>query len=252
MNKIILALTLVGIEKTEQSICDIFLDLLRNEQYGEIPGRNLRQLLNLTKDKLFNLLESLSNRHIFSYSRTTHPSNSVYITAGDGYYMLNISYQDWEPAENSLFYKLCTLNGYRFSVDSWHIILEKYDIRKGITKQILEDKKLTPYQLYNEFCERYARFFHKEYKPIHIERDLAYCKKVICDCSFKNLKDSQILEFLEWTFRVKIRDFKGEFLVGFLPLCLKDYFASTVVQIIGVGYKKDENGNLIKHETQKS
>jgi len=246
MNKILLALTLIGIEKTEQSICGIFLDLLKNEQYGEIPGRNLRQLFNLSKDKLFSILEGLSNRHIFSYSQTAVPSKSVYVTAGDGRYIFNIMYHDWEPAESSLFYKLCALNGYRFNIDSWHIMLEKYDIRRGIEKKILEEKKLTPYQLYNEFCEKYVRLFHREYKPLHIERDLAYCKKVICDCSFKNLKDSQILEFLEWTFRVKIRDFKGEFLVGFLPLCLKDYLASTLIQVVGLGYTKDENGNLIK------
>ncbi len=252
MNKILFALAIIGVEKTEYLLCSIFLDLLKNEQYGEIPGRNLRQLLNLTKDTLFSLLEGLSNRHIFSYSQTVMPPNSIYVKAGAGQYIFNMHYQDWEPVETSLFYTLCRLEGYRFNADSWNIILEKYDIRKEGTRKNLVEKKLTPYQLYNDFCEEYQQLFHKEYKPLHIERDLAYCKKIICDCSFKNLKDPQILEFLEWAFRVKVKDFKGEFLVGFLPLCLRDYLASTLIQVVRSGYIKDENGNLIKDETQKS
>jgi hypothetical protein len=249
MDKIVFALTIVGVEKTELAICNIFLDLLKNERWGEIPGKNLRQLFDLTKDKLFNILENLLSKNIFKHSRNSIPINTVYITGGDAHYIFNPEYLNWIPSDVSLFYKLCKLYSYRFNNDSWKMILNHYDIREEIEKKTSLEEKLTPYQLYDLFCAKYRKLFNREYEPSHIERDLAYCKKVICDCSFKNLRDAQILEFLEWTFRVKTRSFKGEFLVGFLPLCLRDYLASTSISIVNPGYIKDENGNIIKNET---
>lgn len=246
MDKIIFALTIVGVEKTERAICDIFLDLSKNEQWGEIPGKNLRQLFDLTRDKLFNILENLLSKNIFKHNRNSIPINTVYVTGGDAHYIFNPDYLNWIPSDSSLFYKLCKLHSHRFNSDSWRLILSSYDIREETTKKSSLEERLTPYQLYDLFCAEYKKLFNREYEPPHIERDLAYCKKIICECSFKNLRDAQILEFVEWAFRVKTRSFRGEFLVGFLPLCLRDYLASTVVSAISPGYTKDENGNILK------
>jgi hypothetical protein len=75
MDKTIFALTIVGVEKTEYTVCNLFLDAVKNTQYGEIPGKNLRQLLDITKEKLFGMMENLVSKGIFKYSKTLMDTN---------------------------------------------------------------------------------------------------------------------------------------------------------------------------------
>jgi|GEM_PF-6030779 len=244
MNKIIFALSILGLEKTEHHVCNLLLDLVTNVQYGEVPGKNLRGLLELTKEKLFDALEKLQTLNVIKYVREPLP-DSVYIKAGEGFYMFNSQYKTWRPTESSLFYKICKQLGHRFTEESYLYILDNYNIRDAVEAQKSNtEERLIPYQLYDIFCERYKTTFHREYRSTNTNRDLAYMKKVLFECSMKNLKDSQIREFLDWSFRVKTRDFKGEFLVGFLPLCLKDYLASTLVEKTNSKFIKDEDGRL--------
>ena len=131
MSKIILALTISGLEKTELTVCTLFLDMIQNEQYGEVPGKNIRQLLDLTKDQLFTIVEKLVHRNIIRYLRMV-PSEVVYLKAGEGFYVFNKKYETWIPSENSLFYKICKASGWRFNEEAWKYITENYDLRKEI------------------------------------------------------------------------------------------------------------------------
>lgn len=242
--KEILAVTILGLEKTEHVIVCLFLDCFYNNMIGEILGRNLRYLLGITKDKSFHMLEGLVQKNILKYTTTVN-KNSIYIKGGIGYYIFNSNYEEWIPTSNSLFYKLCKLKGLHFNNLSYNYIISRLDLRKALKKSVKDvDKSLTPYELYGIFCKYYKNYFRKEYNPLNQYKDFSTIKKVICRCSYSGIKDSQIKEFVNWCFRVKAKGFKGNFIIGFLPLCLGDYLKLNIVEKINPRYKKDENGRL--------
>ena len=242
------ALTILGLEKTEYTVATIFLDAKYANRKGEIPGRNFRYLLDITKDKLFQILESLLQKNILKYS-TTINENVIYIQGGKCYYVFNSNYNEWIPTENSLFYKLCKLKGLRFNTRSYNKIISELDFREAIKSENKEvDKGITPYEVYDLFCKLYKQYFGKEYVPLNQYRDFSTTKKIICKCSFKGISDSQIKSFIDWCFKVKAKTFSGNFIIGFLPLCLSDYLKANVVEQIDARFKKDENGHLRERE----
>jgi len=240
MDKIILSLNIMGLEKQELSICLFIVDLVRNDKYGELPGKNIRILFDITKDKLFEILEGLVIKNVFKYS-SAHNNDTIYIKAGDGYYVFNKNYITWIPTSDSLFYKLCKQLKIRFTIESYNYILEHYSIMNEVEKSIIIEERLTPYELFDSFCVYYKKEFNKEYRTNNQARDLMHLKKVICECSYKNMKDIQIKEFIKWTFDIKANEFKGDFIVGFLPTCLKDYLMQNSIST--TKFIKDENGN---------
>jgi len=250
--KDLLAVLLVGLNPKEYHMVMLLMYLQKSEQYGEIPGSNLRNLMgtNVTKEQLFLELEKLVQKNILRFSNNKVP-NTVYISAGKGYYVFNQYYQEWVPTSDSGFYKVARILGYTYNKQSYNTILRDTDFREELVKDLVRagDSKLTPYEAYDIFCNLYKRTFNREYGGVNQIKDFQTLKKLIYDMSFENYSDNHIKDFLEWSFRAKSRDFKGDFIVGFLPLCLQDYRAQVQVQKIKPGYTLDENGRLkIKDE----
>jgi hypothetical protein len=249
MNKEVFATTILGLDKNELTLTLLMLDCSKNEQWGEIPGKNIRALLELTKESLFELLEKLLSKGIVRYSNIPlYAGTNIYLQAGKGFYVYNRDYRTWQPTEQSLYYKLCRSMGLRFSSDSYIYILDHYNIYAIKDLKVTSEEVLTPYELYDIFCQTFQEKFGREYRPTSQVRDLGYMKKVIFDACRVGLRDIQIQEFISWAVRVKSKDFKGAFLIGFLPLCHKDYLAAKKVEIMPKGFYKDENGQLRKQE----
>jgi len=245
-SKEILAITILGSEKNEQRLIGLLLELVQSERYGEIPGSNIRSILDLTKEHLFDLIERLVQRGIFKYLKEV-PEKTVYIRGGEGAYIFNSNYKEWAPTNDSLFYKLCKVYGLRFNNTSYNYIIESMDIRvEKDKKSTPATKGITPYEIYDMFCQQYHKCFNKEYSPLNQYKDFLTLKNIICEFSYSNIDDKYIKEFIDWCFRVKVKDFKQGFIIGFLPMCLKDYLGSNQVEKIRPGYIKDEDGRLRK------
>jgi hypothetical protein len=243
--KEILAGTIIGLEPKEQILVNLLLESQSNEQTGEIPGVTLRKILETTKDDLFHILERLLQKRIFGFAKQVI-EGKLYIKAGEGYYIFDNDYTHWIPSSDSLFYKLCKLLDMKFNEESYLRVLKEFDIRNPIQEKEAKDKldKITPYEIYDMFCHKYKRVFNKEYTPPNQYRDFGTIKKILCELSYKNFKDSQIKDFIEWCFMVKVREFKGNFIVGFLPLCLQDYLKMNNIEKNKPNTTKDEDGRL--------
>lgn len=241
-----LATLLVGLNKTEQVVVLTLLYLDSQKQYGEVPGRNLRTLLDVSKEQLFLELEKLVQKNILKFSNDI-VENRVYLSAGKGYYVFNENYREWLPVAESLFYKICKLVGYGYNKHSYLIILNEIDLRKELNKDPeIKDTKITPYELFDLFCQWHLKIFGREYVPPNQAKDLQTLKKIIFDMSFDGFNENAIKEFLKWSFLSKAKTFNSSFIVGFLPLCLKDYLTTVKTSPINKGYIKDEDGRLRK------
>ncbi len=245
MSKELLPLILLGLDKTELTIVAFFMELILSKRYGECPGRNLRQCLDITKEQLFTTLERLVQRGILKCLRAV-PAETVYIKGGETYYVFNGDYSKWIPSNDSTFYKLCKLMGLRYNNMSYNFIVETLDIRKPLTDEATQkEKSITPYEVYDLFCTHYKNTFGKEYRPLNQYRDFQTLKNIICKFSYENIKEMYLKEFINWSFLVKAKEFKGDFIIGMLPLCLKDYLAVNHVEKMHPGFVRDENGRLI-------
>jgi hypothetical protein len=245
-SKEILAITILGWEKNEQKLIGVLLDLVHSNEFGEIPGSNIRLITDLTKEQLFDLIERLVQRNVFKYMSSV-PINTVYIVGGEGSYVFNSNYREWLPTNDSPFYKLCKIYGLRFNNASYNYLLDNMDLRIAIEKKSSQvDKGITPYEIYDLFCQLYHKHFNAEYSPLNQYKDFLTLKNIICKFSYENIEDRYVKEFINWCFMVKIRDFKQGFIIGFLPMCLKDYLGSNVVEKIKPGYTKDFDGRLRK------
>lgn len=239
-----LALAISGLENKElMSLVSLFLFLSSEKQFGEVPGGNLRFMFEWTKEKLFHNLETLVQRNIFKYS-TTVPENCCYVMAGKNCYVFNSSYSSWQPTSTSIFYKVSKLLGWRFNEQSYKSTLLSLDLRQPFRKTVSDEKGLTVYEIYDLFCSWHSKIFRQEYSTTNSQRDFLTIKKLMCEMHYLNYSDSQIRNFIEWCFLQKAKDFKGAFMVGFLPLCLKDYKLGVNISKIPQNYEKDENGNL--------
>jgi len=241
-----IATLLVGLNPKEQSIVLILFHLEQNTLWGEVPGRNLRTLLELTKDSLFLELEKLVQKNILKFSAEVVPE-TVYISAGKGYYIFNAHCKEWMPTAESTFYKICKLVGYGYNKHSYLMILNELDLRKELIKDPeIKDTKITPFELFDLFCQWHLKMFGREYTPPNQAKDLQTLKKIIFDMSFDGFNENTIKEFLKWSFLSKAKTFNSSFIVGFLPLCLKDYLTTVKTSSINKGYTKDEDGRLRK------
>jgi hypothetical protein len=244
--KTLLAVSILGLDKHELTITLLFTQLSIESKGGEVPGRNLRQLLDITKDDLFHILEKLLQKGVFKFSDMEDKSYP-YICAGDkGYYIFNKDYKDWTPVADSLFYKLCKLLGYRYNSHSYNSILNELDLRQNLveTKDKVVDR-ITPYEIYDYFMEKYKGYFGKEYSGLNQFKDLQTLKNIIYKFSYSNIGDSHIKEFVNWCFQIKAATFKGSnFIIGFLPMCLQDYLKTNIIEKIDPLYTKNEDGRL--------
>jgi len=244
--KELIAIQILGLNKQEQALTALLIDLDKSNKYGEIPGRNLRVLLDLSKDDLFHLLEKLTQKNILKYTHNI-VENIIYVKGGDGGYVYNNKWEEWTPVSDSLFYKLCKILKLRYNTLSYNYILNNLDIRNEfVAHQDDTSTTITPYELYGLFCKEYKIVFDKDYKPLNQSRDFQTIKDIICKFNYNNIKDSYITEFIKWCFMVKVRSFKSNLIIGFLPLCLQDYLKDNTVEKINTGKVKDENGNWRK------
>ncbi len=246
--KALLALSIQGLEPKEFALTTLLVNQSINQKYGEVFGRNLRSILELTKESLFQLLEKLIQKNILQYSQFPETCKQlVYIRAGDGCYILNEDFTSWIPCETSLFYKLCKLYGYAFNQKSYQLILDELDLTQELVKKDKSNEgRITPYELYDIFCQQYKKIFNQEYVPPNQARDFMNLKKIIYQMSYNNFSDQVIRDFIRWCFDCKVKDFKGNFIIGFLPMCLVDYLRSNVVEKNSPIYKRDEDGRLRK------
>jgi len=237
------AISILGLNQNEMLLTQLLLS-----SQGEIPGKNLRILLNINKDQLFEILEKLVQRNIIGYSNNPSNETLTYIRAGEGGYVLNRNYNMWIPEANSIFYKLCKLLDYRCNQQSYQTILNDFSINQNLPINIIkkEVNQITPYELFGLFCLLYKKVLGKEYKPLNNAKDLATLKSIIYEFSYKNIKDKYIKEFIDWVFRVKARSFKSDLIIGWLPLCLKDYLSSMPTEKDVPGFVRDEEGRLRK------
>lgn len=239
-------ISILGLSKLEQILVLLFSDLHINEIGGEIPGRNIRNLFNINKDELFFLLEKLSKRRILKLSKECQQKN-VYIKAGNkGYYIYNDNYNEWIPSSNSLFYTLCKLLKLKPTKLVYNNIIEKFYIKDKLftKKEKVEYNRITPYEVYECFCNIYKKTFKHGYKSPNLNKDFKTVKNILFTFNFNNIKDRYVKEFLNWTFLVKARSNKSDFIIGFLPLYLKDYLKNNKVEKENQEYYKDEDGRL--------
>lgn len=234
---------LVGLSKAEQVIVMALLHSHGRKQFGEIPGRNLRTLLDTTKEQMFLELEKLVQKNILKFSSTAIP-DTVYLLAGKGCYIFNPNCQTWTPTAESNFYKVCRMLSYPFSKQSFQLLLTDLDLRKELVKSTEpKEKRITPYELFDVFCQWHQKTFGREYFPPNQTKDLQTLKKIIFDMSMENYSDETIIDFVKWSFLAKAREFKTAFIIGFLPLCLKDYLALHH-GVKNTKYVTDEDGRL--------
>jgi len=236
---------LVGLSKAEQIIVLVLFHLEKHSQFGEVPGRNLRTLLDTTKEQLFLELEKLLQKNILKFS-TVKVEGTVYLTAGTkGFYIFNPKYKEWQPTADSSFYKICRLLGYAFNRHSYLNLLNDVDFRKEFSKDPeVKDKRLTPFELFDLFCQMHQRVFSREYLAVNQGKDLQTLKKIIFELSFAGYSEEAMKDFMKWCFLAKAREFKTAFIIGFLPLCLKDYIALNNAKKLHPGYIRDEDGRL--------
>lgn len=239
-----IATLLIGLSPKEQSIVLLLFHLAQNSFWGEVPGRNFRTLLELTKDNLFLELEKLVQKNILKFS-TERIANTVYISAGKGYYIFYPATTEWLPTSESLFYKVCKLLGYPFNKHSYITILKELDLREELNKDPeVKEKRMTPFELFDIFCQWHVKLFGREYAPPNQVKDLQTLKKIIFDMSFEGYSEESIKDFLKWSFLSKARTFNSSFIVGFLPLCLRDYLATNKIAKVYPNYKKDDDGRI--------
>ena len=246
MMKSLLAVSILGLDKHEQTIVLLFLHYGTENKCGEIPGRNLRLLLDITKDDLFHILEKLLQKGVFKFSEEVDKNIHQYIGAGDkGYYVFNNDCTSWTPIADSLFYKLCKILGYRYNSHSYNNILKELDMRQNLVEsKEKEIVRITPYEIYDYFLEKYKGYFGKEYAGLNQFKDLQTIKNVIYKFSYSNIGDSKIREFINWCFQVKASTFKGNFIIGFLPMCMSDYLKVVTIEKVNPEFIRDEDGRL--------
>jgi hypothetical protein len=244
---------LLGLTQKEVSIVLLFSHQYTAKKYGEIPGSNLRNILNLTKEQLFLELEKLVQKNVLKFSSHLVEDN-VCISAGKGYYVFNANPTTWTPSAESYFYKVCKLKGYSFNSHSYQLLLSELDFREELssTKKEKDDDLVTPYEAFDWFCGLHKKTFGREYYPINQVRDFANLKKLLFEMSYLGYTKANMRDFFQWCFLSKVRDFKSAFIVGFLPMCFEDYRSMVRVDITKRGFVVDEDGRMRKTNTGES
>lgn len=244
MNGASFALSILGLDKTELLFCNLLLDLYNQKRYGEIPGKNLRDLLGLTKETLFELLKALAELEILTkiHKRESISQQEFYIDVGGEYYTFTPDPLYWTPRGDSLFYQICKQQNLKTNAESYEHILEDFNIFDDTRKsrEGVKDDSLKTYGLYEHFCKQYKRVFGQTYKAKNINRDLVHAKNVLFEARMKGMKDGQIKDFVDWAVRTE----RSDIIMGFLPIRLNEYFVKHKVQVYGDKAILDENGHL--------
>ena len=242
MNGASFALSILGLDKTELLFCNILLDLTTQYKYGEIPGKQIRGLLDLNKETLFALIKSLEETNVLikTFSEPHLPAKAIYIMAGDGRYCYNYHEDTWKPKSDSIFYKICKEQNLRTTGESYQYILENFNIFEEVNKTKVKDESLKTYGLYEHFCKQYKSIFGQAYKTKNVNRDLVHAKNILFEARMKGMKDGQIKDFIDWAVRTE----RSDIIMGFLPIRLNEYFVKNKVTLYGDKTILDENGHL--------